>query len=154
MVSAAVDDKNHPIYCPPLISSVTPVIYLDLSLARKVITSATSSGLPERLKGTASGLKCVKSLVISVSINPGATAFTFTPNGPAAFANDMVKATIAPFEVARKTHLLFFRCPAFSLSYKLLCSKGMSPLNLSSSDCPIVSRQFLLSEKYYRHRRN
>ena len=60
---------------PPSTRSTAPVIYS--ALMRNITASATSSGLPALLSGTAfkrSGFCFRSSFVISVSMNPGATA--------------------------------------------------------------------------------
>jgi len=60
-----------------------------------------SSGRPKRCTGTrfrkSSRTSFVRNEIISVSTNPGATAFTVTPNAPTSAASDFVNATSAPF---------------------------------------------------------
>ena len=87
---------------PPEATWVCPVVKLDLSLNKKLASSAISVVLPVRL----SGVDLIKFLrassviseVKSVSIKPGATPLTRT-YGPNAAAQFRTKPNMAAFEV-------------------------------------------------------
>ena len=67
-------------YMPPLTARTCPVIYDASSEARKHTAAATSSGVPSRFKRNLRrplvARPSVIARVMSVSISPGATAFT------------------------------------------------------------------------------
>jgi hypothetical protein len=71
------------------------------SEATTTIASAISSGLPPRFSGTAAknaaflSAEPVSRSSIAVSVGPGATAFTRTPNGAASRAADSVMPSTA-----------------------------------------------------------
>ena len=72
-------------------------MYAASSEARKPTTAATSSGLPKRPTGTSFfSSSSGNSLVISVCIKPGATAFTVILRG----ATSCAKAFVAPINAA------------------------------------------------------
>ena len=70
-----------------------PVMYAALSLTRKNTRSATSRGCPRRRIGmSGSTWSSGTSLIISVSISPGATAFTVISR----FASSCASERVAP----------------------------------------------------------
>ncbi len=79
---------------------ICPVMYEAWGLHKKVTKEATSETDPNRLSGTDLRTNCFafggRSLVMSVSINPGATALTRIPNGPSSLARVSVRALIPP----------------------------------------------------------
>src|ERR1700693_2053825 len=90
---------------PPSTGILAPVILRDASDARTATTSATSSGLPIRFKAciprTAFRPASVfKKLDMSVSISPGATAFTRMPRGPRIPAQYFTRVSSAPLVAA------------------------------------------------------
>src|SRR5690606_31063367 len=82
---------------PPSTPMTCPEIYAAWSLARKLTSAATSSGCPTRPAGMWGSI-CSRgaSFIMSVSINPGATAFTVTFR----FANSLASAFVAPIKPA------------------------------------------------------
>ena len=101
-VFSASEHHLYYIFIPPQTWITCPVTYLDISEARKVHTSAISSGVPPLLKGilaahslrTSSG-NCA---VISVMINPGATALARIFLDPNSLATLLVKPIIPALE--------------------------------------------------------
>src|ERR1700676_976472 len=86
---------------PPSTGILAPVIQRAASDAKNATTSATSSGLPIRFSA------CMPSVIsrpasvfvkfdMSVSITPGATAFTRTPRGPRMAAQFLTRVSSAP----------------------------------------------------------
>ena len=77
-------------YWPPSTLMTSPVMCRALSLTRKAITSATSSGVPMRPRTTSdfdfSSASGGIPWTISVEMIPGQTTFTFTPNFPSSRA--------------------------------------------------------------------
>jgi hypothetical protein len=78
-----------------------PETKLAPSLTRNEMVCATSSGRPTRRTGICAAAACLKSsngmptraavvAVMSVAMNPGATAFAVTPNGPSSMASVLV----------------------------------------------------------------
>lgn len=72
------------------------------SLTRNEMVWATSSGRPTRRTGISATacfcssakstfIRAAVAAVMSVTMNPGATAFTVTPNGPSSMARVLVK---------------------------------------------------------------
>ena len=94
-------------FIPPQQLITWPVTYAERSLARKTATLATSSGLPQRLRGicfshsvfTFSG----RAPVMSVSMNPGAMQFALIPRGPISFAIDFARTCFVDSLVNRST---------------------------------------------------
>ena len=89
---------------PPSTTRTCPVMYVARSDARKATAAATSCGVPSLSSAIclprpslASG---VIAAVISVSMNPGATAFTRMLREPSSLATDLVSA-IRPAVAAR-----------------------------------------------------
>src|SRR6266481_8035469 len=86
---------------PPSTGYDAPVINDALSDERKTIVCAISSGLPTRLSGTVAVRPAflssvpVKRFSIPVSIGPGATRLTRTPDGAASSAADLVSPSTA-----------------------------------------------------------
>src|SRR6516165_1475895 len=78
--------------------NTVPVIFFALSLSRNSTALATSSTLTKRWSAlrrtTCSRLCPLRLWVISVSIKPGATAFTLIARDPLSLARDLVKPTI------------------------------------------------------------
>ncbi len=75
----------------------SPVIYPALSEARKPISSATSSGLPKRWLGMVFlSVATSRPSVMSVSMKPGATAFTVTFFLATSCASAFVAAMMPP----------------------------------------------------------
>src|SRR4029077_10649083 len=99
---------SHPVsynFDPPSTGMLAPVIHRAASDARNATTSATSSGLPIRFSA------CIPSVMsrpasvfvkldMSVSITPGATAFTRMPFGPRMAAQFLTKVSSAPLVAA------------------------------------------------------
>src|SRR6476660_1322961 len=95
---------SHPVsynFDPPSTGMLAPVIQRAASDARNATTSATSSGLPIRFNA------CIPSVIsrpasvfakfdISVSITPGAIAFTRIPCGPRMAAQFLTRVSSAP----------------------------------------------------------
>ena len=79
---------------PPSGEMTEPVIKEDASVERKYTVSATSAGVPPRIKGVSSKKASLSSSesaeFIFVSIKPGATALTLMPEGPHSFASALV----------------------------------------------------------------
>src|SRR4051812_21486672 len=99
-----VDSFAHDVYpavLPPLTPTICPVMKGALSEARNTIVWAISSGFPTRLSGTPAIRPAFRSAVpvnrssIPVSIGPGATALTRTPNAAASSAADLVSPSTA-----------------------------------------------------------
>ena len=94
---AAVD----PIASLPSEAKVAPVLKDDLSDARNTIIWAISSGIPARLSGTPATKPAffsavpVKRSSMPVSMGPGATTLTRTPNSAASRAADCVSPSTA-----------------------------------------------------------
>src|SRR6266550_1585232 len=91
LVDALPAHHHHalPALTPPSTKIVCPVMKRALSEARKVTTSATSSGSPIRRSGvcsiaalTRSGNCSMYAIVSGVLMMPGPTALTATPRGP------------------------------------------------------------------------
>lgn len=87
---------------PPLVARAVPVIHRAAFLARKQMTSAISSGCPGRPSGVAASIAVRMSSAaaprnISVSVGPGATAFTRMPFDPSSTANARVTASSLAF---------------------------------------------------------
>src|SRR5947207_9186655 len=86
---------------PPSTRYDAPVMNDALSDARKTMVSAISSGLPTRLSGTVAARPAflssvpVKRFSIPVSIGPGATMLTRTPDEAASSAADLVSPSTA-----------------------------------------------------------
>ena len=86
---------------PPSAAKVAPVLKDALSDARNTITWAISSGLPTRLSGTVETKPAFRSSVpvnrvnMPVSIGPGATTLTRTPNSAASSAAERVSPSTA-----------------------------------------------------------
>src|SRR6185369_2453875 len=86
---------------PPSTEYDAPVMNDALSEARKTMACATSSGLPSRLSATVAVRPAffssvpVKRFNIPVSIGPGATMLTRTPDGAASSAADLVSPSTA-----------------------------------------------------------
>src|SRR5258705_12817619 len=96
-----VNPRGHRAVLPPATAIVAPVMKDALSDDRNKIDSAISSGLPMRLSGTPeikpaflSSLP-VNLVSIPVSIGPGATALTRTPEADASSAADFVRPSTA-----------------------------------------------------------
>ena len=89
---------------PPFTSMVAPVMKLAASEAKNATVSATSRGVPIRRIGTLLAIlsksSSSQSLVRSVRIRNGATAFTVTAYGARCVANDLVMLITAPLEAA------------------------------------------------------
>src|SRR4029077_6898495 len=92
------------VYCadlPPSMRYDAPVMNDALPDARNMMVWATSSGLPVLLSGTFAARLAflssvpVKRFSIPVSIGPGATMFTRTPDEAASSAADLVKPSTA-----------------------------------------------------------
>src|SRR6266478_2271829 len=86
---------------PPSTGILAPVIQRAASDARNATTSATSSGLPIRFNAcipsvTSRPASVFAKFDISVSITPGATAFTRIPRGPRMAAQCLTRVSIAP----------------------------------------------------------
>src|SRR5271169_3832740 len=96
-----VGSAGYPADFPPSTESTWPVIKAALSEARKTMASAISSGFPTRLSGTVETRPAflsalpVKRLSISVSVGPGATALTRTPEPATSSAADLVSPSTA-----------------------------------------------------------
>ena len=94
----AVDNSFYSIFNPPSTLIVSPTIYLDFSDAKNRTTFAISSGSAKRFTSifdfSSFKYSFGKSLFISVSIHPGATALTFTlgENSMARFLVRLIKA--------------------------------------------------------------
>ena len=74
-----------------------PVIYAASSDTKNETAAATSSGFPKRCIGIMRDISFwSKSAVISVSMKPGATAFTVTFRFAISFANAFVPAITPP----------------------------------------------------------
>src|SRR5216684_3805330 len=93
--------RDYPADFPPSTKRTCPVVKDALLEARNTTALAISSGLPTRWSGTAptrpafrSALP-VKRLSIAVSVGPGATALTRTPEPAASSAADLVKPSTA-----------------------------------------------------------
>src|ERR1700675_2885438 len=86
---------------PPLTLMIWPVMNEALAELANTIASAISSGLPARFSGTPATSPAfrselpVKRSSIAVSIGPGATALTRTPNAAASSAADLVRPSTA-----------------------------------------------------------
>jgi len=81
---------------------VAPVTKSDARDAKKTAVPAHSSGLPKRAAGVRAIILSYKGVVftgatMSVSIHPGAIAFTWILNGASSIAIDLVSCTKAPF---------------------------------------------------------
>src|SRR5690606_38080329 len=91
-------------YMPPLTASTCPVIYDASSEARKQTAAAMSSGVPSRPSGMRSAqAACAPSArprVMSVSIMPGATAFTVMPREATSRASAFVNPMSPAFDAA------------------------------------------------------
>src|ERR1700721_1445574 len=86
---------------PPSTGMLAPVIQRAASDARNATTSATSSGLPIRFRAcipsaTRRPPAVLVKLDMSVSITPGATAFTRIPWGPRMAAQFLTRVSNAP----------------------------------------------------------
>src|SRR5436853_6163015 len=86
---------------PPSTGILAPVIQRALSEAKNATTSDTSSGLPIRLsacipRAASRPASVLAKFDISVSITPGATAFTRMPCGPRMAAQFLTKVSNAP----------------------------------------------------------
>jgi hypothetical protein len=86
---------------PPSTGMLAPVIQRAASEAKNATTSATSSGLPIRFNAcipnvTSRPASVFAKFDISVSITPGATAFTRMPRGPRIAAQCLTRVSIAP----------------------------------------------------------
>src|SRR4051812_15753399 len=92
----------HPMFMPPFTLRTCPVMYAASSLARKRTALAMSVSVPVRPSGiifkTWSFISCGRSLVISVSIQPGATALQVMEREPTSRAMDMVSPMRPAFE--------------------------------------------------------
>src|SRR5580704_2229556 len=108
---------------PPSTGRLAPVIQRATSEATKATTSATSSGLPSRFNA------CIPNAIsrpasvfvkfdISVSMMPGATAFTRIPLGPRMAAQFLTKISSAPL-VERKQESKDFPIRACPPLYEL-----------------------------------
>src|ERR1700739_3921538 len=86
---------------PPSTRYEAPVMNEALSEARNLMVLAISSGLPTRLSGTVAARLAflsavpVKRFSIPVSIGPGATVLTRTPEAAASSAADLVSPSTA-----------------------------------------------------------
>ena len=83
------------------------------SLSRKYVSAAMSSGVPVRRAGVLSTMRCrissLMSLVMSVSIRPGATQLTRIagPNAVAQLrANAMMAAFDVPYAISRSARIV------------------------------------------------
>src|SRR6266446_646064 len=90
---------------PPSTGILAPVIQRALSEAKNATTSATSSGLPIRFSACIPRVASRPASVLvkvdmSVSITPGATAFTRIPRGPRIAAQFLTRVSIAPLVAA------------------------------------------------------
>jgi len=89
---------------PPSITKHCPVMYEARSEARNATVSATSSGLPMRPSAVLFKMFSTSPFfipaTISVSMSPGATAFTLIPIGPSSRASALVKLMAAPLLAA------------------------------------------------------
>src|SRR5882724_2380643 len=86
---------------PPSTGILAPVIQRALSEAKNATTSATSSGLPIRFSTCIPRVASRPASVfvkfdMSVSITPGATAFTRIPRGPRMAAQFLTRVSNAP----------------------------------------------------------
>src|ERR1700691_5218364 len=94
-------EENYRAVLPPSTRYDAPVINDALPDARNMMVSAISSGLPTRLSGTVAARAAflsavaVKRFSIPVSIGPGATMFTRTPDAAASSAADLVNPSTA-----------------------------------------------------------
>src|SRR5580700_9404263 len=94
-------EENHRAVLPPSTRYDAPVINDALSDARNMMVWAISSGLPTRLSGTVAAKPAFLSAVpvnrfsIPVSIGPGATMLTRTPDAAASSAADLVSPSTA-----------------------------------------------------------
>ena len=78
--------------------TTSPVMYLALSDSRKHTRSATSSGLPKRLHGTCCfSVSTSRSFVMSLSMKPGATAFTLMSRAATSCASAFVAPMMPAF---------------------------------------------------------
>src|ERR1700732_3001631 len=93
--------KHHLAVLPPSTAYEAPVMNDALSDARNMMVWAISSGLPTRLSGTVAAKPAFLSAVpvnrfsIPVSIGPGATMLTLTPDAAASSAADLVSPSTA-----------------------------------------------------------
>ena len=82
---------------PPSIVSTCPVMYLASGERRNATAPETSSGVPNRPRGTffsrVSLISSVRTSVSRVSMNPGAIALTVMPREPTSLAVDLVSPT-------------------------------------------------------------
>jgi hypothetical protein len=90
---------------PPVTSRSSPVIQRASSEARKATASAMSAGWPIRPSAVAPAVAAWTSGsrrkgVMSVSVGPGATAFTVIPRAPRALASAWLITLMAPFVIA------------------------------------------------------
>ena len=87
---------------PPLGLMTCPVINRLRSSAKNKIACAMSSGSPIHPSGVSSlnssFVSSSSAAFISVSTTPGATQFTWMPDGPTSFASAFVKPITAAFE--------------------------------------------------------
>src|SRR5450432_72775 len=84
-------------YIPPLIDMTSPVMYPLSAETRKATRWATSSGVPNRFTGIIAFISFSDIFsVISVLINPGATALTVIPLRPTSCARALVPAITPP----------------------------------------------------------
>ena len=91
---------------PPSAEIVSPVTNRAASEARNTMTSAMSSGVAHLRSGVWCSIVSITPATVllfahrAVSTTPGATEFTLIPDGPSSMANDLVAASMAPFEAA------------------------------------------------------
>src|SRR5690242_14436775 len=95
---------SQPIVIPPLTLRICPLTHPLLSLARKAVAFAISSGVPRRLKGLPEAIILSISSLLplknsSVPVGPGAIALTTMPFRPRSFASTRVICSTAPLEV-------------------------------------------------------
>src|SRR5580704_6755442 len=100
-VGPPIRPGNHLAVLPPSTMYDAPVMNDALSDARNMMVWAISSGLPTRLSGTVAARPAflsgvpVKRSSIPVSIGPGATMLTRTPDAAASSAADLVSPSTA-----------------------------------------------------------
>src|SRR5260370_23274499 len=94
-------EEHHRAVLPPSTKYDAPVMNEALSDARNMMVWAISSGLPTRLSGTVAAKLAflsavpVKRFSIPLSIGPGSTMLTRTPDAAASIAADLVSPSTA-----------------------------------------------------------
>jgi hypothetical protein len=103
-LETTLGEEHHRAVLPPSTRYDAPVMNDALSDARNMMVWAISSGLPIRLSGTVAASPAflsavpVKRFNIPVSIGPGATKFTRTPDAAASSAADLVSPSMSVAE--------------------------------------------------------